>query len=291
MAGDPAGAFAILRPLRELVAGPGTGTDIGLAGMGTAMGELHRRAGDLPEALRWFTSDRAAAVPAGDTCLAAITGPPLARALRQAGRPAEAVTVLDAAVASALRHAMSGHLADARDQQAHLAEDPEQALDLHHEALGARVELGLRGTWPDSLDGIAAALAGTGRTADAARTLAAGDRARAELGYPRAAPEQAAADALRLAVGPAETPMALDDAVACVRRTRGKRGRPAAGWASLTPTERDVVALAVEGLSNPEIGTRLYIGRGTVKTHLAHVYAKLGVANRTELAAMAARDS
>jgi DNA-binding NarL/FixJ family response regulator len=45
----------------------------------------------------------------------------------------------------------------------------------------------------------------------------------------------------------------------------------------------------VDGLNNPEIGSRLFMSRGTVKTHLSHVYAKLGVANRTELATLAAR--
>jgi DNA-binding NarL/FixJ family response regulator len=43
----------------------------------------------------------------------------------------------------------------------------------------------------------------------------------------------------------------------------------------------------VEGLTNPEIGARLFISRTTVKTHLSHVYNKLGVANRTELATFA----
>lgn len=41
--------------------------------------------------------------------------------------------------------------------------------------------------------------------------------------------------------------------------------------------------------TNPEIGARLFMSRSTVKTHLAHVYAKLGVANRTGLASVAAR--
>lgn len=40
-------------------------------------------------------------------------------------------------------------------------------------------------------------------------------------------------------------------------------------------------------MSNPEIATRLFMGRGTVKTHLAHVYTKLQIANRTELARIA----
>jgi DNA-binding CsgD family transcriptional regulator len=82
--------------------------------------------------------------------------------------------------------------------------------------------------------------------------------------------------------------LSLDDAVAYARRARGGRNRPATGWASLTPTELDVVRLVAEGLTNPEIGSRLFISRATVKTHLSHVYAKLDVANRTELAALAA---
>ena len=80
-----------------------------------------------------------------------------------------------------------------------------------------------------------------------------------------------------------------DDAVAWVRRARGTRKRPAGGWESLTPTERQVVALAAEGLTNPEIGERMFIARGTVKIHLSHIYAKLGARNRSELVGLAAR--
>src|SRR5581483_11722606 len=68
------------------------------------------------------------------------------------------------------------------------------------------------------------------------------------------------------------------------RGTRGKRTRPTSGWNSLTPTEHRVVGLAVEGLTNPEIGRRLYISPRTVQTHLAHVYTKLGIGSRMELA-------
>jgi DNA-binding CsgD family transcriptional regulator len=82
--------------------------------------------------------------------------------------------------------------------------------------------------------------------------------------------------------------LSLDDAIAYATRARGARGRPSTGWASLTPTELDVVRLAADGHTNVEIGARLFMSRATVKAHLSHVYAKLGVANRTELAGAAA---
>ena len=61
------------------------------------------------------------------------------------------------------------------------------------------------------------------------------------------------------------------------------------GWQSLTPSERAVVDLVAEGLSNPQIGQRLYISRRTVQTHLAHVFANLHLTSRTQLAAEAIR--
>jgi DNA-binding CsgD family transcriptional regulator len=83
--------------------------------------------------------------------------------------------------------------------------------------------------------------------------------------------------------------LSLDAAVAYARRARGERRRPSSGWASLTPTETDVVRLVTEGLSNPDIAARLFVSRATVKTHLVHVFSKVGVRSRAELAAAAAR--
>ncbi len=78
--------------------------------------------------------------------------------------------------------------------------------------------------------------------------------------------------------------------LAGVRRgVRGPRKRPQVGWESLTPTERTVTALVAEGLSNPQIGERLFISRRTVQTHLVHVFAKLDISSRAQLAAQAAR--
>jgi predicted ATPase/class 3 adenylate cyclase/DNA-binding CsgD family transcriptional regulator len=83
--------------------------------------------------------------------------------------------------------------------------------------------------------------------------------------------------------------LSLEDAVAYARRGRGERKRPGTGWESLTPTEQQIVALLVEGLTNTEIGKRMFVSPRTVQTHLSRIYAKLGVTSRTELAANAAQ--
>jgi DNA-binding CsgD family transcriptional regulator len=84
---------------------------------------------------------------------------------------------------------------------------------------------------------------------------------------------------------------ALDvgEAIAYAQRGRGERKRPSTGWASLTPMERQVVELLTQGFRNAEIAERLFVAPSTVKTHLGHVFAKLGVSTRAELAALAAR--
>ena len=73
------------------------------------------------------------------------------------------------------------------------------------------------------------------------------------------------------------------------RKRRGARKRPERGWESLTPSELEVVRLAAIGLTNPHIGQRLFISPRTVQTHLAHVFRKLDLSSRVELAAEVAR--
>ena len=73
------------------------------------------------------------------------------------------------------------------------------------------------------------------------------------------------------------------------RGRRGPRSRPQFGWHGLTPTEHSVADLVAEGLSNRQIGERLYISHRTVQTHLAHIFAKLDISARTQLAAEVTR--
>jgi DNA-binding CsgD family transcriptional regulator len=64
---------------------------------------------------------------------------------------------------------------------------------------------------------------------------------------------------------------------------------PPAGLTTLSQREREVAILAAQGYTAREIGEHLFIGERTVETHLAHVYAKLGISSRLELVRMASK--
>jgi predicted ATPase/DNA-binding CsgD family transcriptional regulator len=83
--------------------------------------------------------------------------------------------------------------------------------------------------------------------------------------------------------------LSLEEAARFALRGKGGRRRPTSGWESLTATELEVVRLVREGLSNPAIAERMFISKGTVKVHLSHVFTKLGMTSRAELAAAAAQ--
>ncbi|BDC70207.1 DNA-binding response regulator [Prescottella equi] len=58
---------------------------------------------------------------------------------------------------------------------------------------------------------------------------------------------------------------------------------------ALTAREAELLSLLAEGLTNKELGKRLFISEATVKTHLAHIYAKLGVDSRAAAVSIALR--
>ena len=228
--------------------------------------------------------------------------PSLAGAYRRLGRRDEATAAAERGAAMAQRLGTPHTHAESLDELAlALAPvDPARSLDLHHAALAVRVERGLRTHIPDSLDGLGHLAASAEAYVDAIRLFAASDDARTHSGCPRPRVDEpshlATVTAVRAALGDAAyeeayaegAQLTLDEAVAYVRRSRGARQRPKYGWSSLTPTERNVVALVAEGLTNPQIAERLFISRATVKTHLSNVFTKVGVTTRAQLAAMAA---
>jgi DNA-binding CsgD family transcriptional regulator len=274
--GDVEAGLAALDPVLPLVEGEGAPPF--LPEVGRALGLLHLWAGDAEAAVRWLSAEAGSTDGGLPTYLAIRAMSPLAMALRLAGREDEAVVVAERAVTLARERDMPAMLAAALAVQGH-----------HHEALAIRADHGLRPGVVVSLEAIA--LEGTGSDEQDVRLFAAASAARAAIGLPprpEALPERlrgGSDDAWQ-----AGTTLSLDEAADYARRARGSRRRPESGWESLTTAEREVVRLAVDGLTNPEIGARLFMSRSTVKTHLSHVYGKLGVSNRTELAALAGAD-
>lgn len=58
----------------------------------------------------------------------------------------------------------------------------------------------------------------------------------------------------------------------------------------LTPREKEILELLVDGLNNPKISEKLHISIGTTRTHVSNIFSKLGVSNRAEAIAMALRN-
>ncbi|HEY8743065.1 MAG TPA: tetratricopeptide repeat protein [Chloroflexota bacterium] len=90
--------------------------------------------------------------------------------------------------------------------------------------------------------------------------------------------------------------MALEDAIAYALAGAVASASPAASRASagqelarLTRREREVVTLLVHGLTNREIGARLWITEGTANVHVRHILGKLGFASRSQVAVWAAQ--
>lgn len=95
--------------------------------------------------------------------------------------------------------------------------------------------------------------------------------------------------------GPHGIDSVLNSDDSCARQIAMRTGRPYLGQMTdpgpeprnLTAREQEIYALAARGLSNAEIAREAFISEATVKTHMRHIMAKLGVTSRSRLAAMA----
>ncbi|HEX9767345.1 MAG TPA: LuxR C-terminal-related transcriptional regulator, partial [Nitriliruptorales bacterium] len=180
-------------------------------------------------------------------------------------------------------------------------EDLEAAWELAHDSLEALNDYGDRVGAAAALETIAGPAVALGEPERSLRLLAASQRFHIDAGIVRFPSQsdrfdrvrntaQAALDTVdATACWDAGSELSLAEAIAYARRGRGERQRPQIGWASLTPVERDVVRLVAEGHTNAEIGERLFMSVNTVKKHLTHVYARVDVDGRADLAAQVAR--
>jgi predicted ATPase/DNA-binding CsgD family transcriptional regulator len=220
------------------------------------------------------------------------------------GEMAPAAAAIEEAVLVARESGNPLAIGSALEGQAQLvraAGEPSAAEELLHEALRAFHDAGDPGGVADVLESLAALVSELQNAGQAVRLLAAADGIRAAVGcvrYPVRQPlYEANLTTLREALSeedfatawPAGASLSIDDAVAYAERGRGSRKRPLRGWESLSPAELRVVELVAEGLTNPQIGERLFISPRTVQAHLSHVFAKVAVSSRAELAAQAAR--
>jgi DNA-binding CsgD family transcriptional regulator len=174
--------------------------------------------------------------------------------------------------------------------------EPDAAERDAYHALDLAAELGSDIVVPFALDCLAMAARDADDHPTAARLLGAAEAARLHMGMVRFkvldAAIEAKASALRDAMGEAGfdaawaegAALSIEGAIGYARRGRGERKRPSSGWASLTPAELEVVKLVGEGLGNKDIAARLFVSPRTVQAHLTHVYSKLGLSSRTQIA-------
>ena len=261
-----------------------------LAGAALAAGDV-ATARDATEAWAYLSAlPQTAAVQRFLSALTALAGGDLVAARRWA----------DEAVTTATGYFLSAALL-ARAHVAIAQEEREQGERDAHDALACAADVEAYLLVPDILECLASLAGDAGSHREAARLFGAAHAIRQRRGAVRLkvwdAGYEASMASVRDALGEQDfesaraegAALSVEEAIAYTQRGRGERKRAATGWGALTPAERDVVRLVSEGLGNKDIATRLFVSPRTVQTHLTHVYAKLSVTSRMQLAHEAAR--
>ena len=135
----------------------------------------------------------------------------------------------------------------------------------------------------DLLAEASALLEGSDARLQRAETLIAYGGALRRAGARKAATEPLSA-ALGLAAEVGAAPAQQQAREELLRLGLRPRRAARAGVASLTPTERRVAEIAAEGLTTPQIASRLFVSRNTIESHLRHIYRKLDLSGRSGLA-------
>jgi predicted ATPase/DNA-binding NarL/FixJ family response regulator len=304
--GDPLASVAHADEALALAHQLGDPLSLGRAHL--AVGAAWAFAGDLTRGVTSLVESLPLLREAGATAMVAEALGELGDAHNLTGDAAGAVALLDEALELFCQIGYPWGIAMTLGQRAHAARllgDPALAARLFAESIAAAEEIGVARIIMGAVAGLAGVALARGQPERAIRLLGAVEAARETSGVGRIshAPyaeriaadararvgesafaaawkqgqavsfEHARADALALASSAAEPPQPIH--------------REAAS--GLTQRELDVLRLLVEGQSDREIAETLFIGARTVQTHVANLFAKLGVNARAEAAAVAVR--
>jgi DNA-binding CsgD family transcriptional regulator len=221
--------------------------------------------------------------------------PLLARGeLSAARRRADDVVAMSTGVSLVAALSSRARVGIAQGEMEQAGLDARQALNVAAETHGYM-------TVPDAFECLASVAAGAGNYREAARLLGAADAARRHLGAARFkifdSDHEIRLAAIRDHLGDSDfsagwdegASLTIEEAIAYAQRGRGGRTCASSGWASLTRAELEVVQHVAEGLGNKEVAARLFVSPRTVQAHLTHIYTKLGLTSRVQLAQEAAK--
>ena len=287
------------------------GEDGGAAFALNNLGLVARAAGDDARAVRLFDESLAVRRSLGDPRAVAYSLNNLAAVALDRGDPARATSLAEESLALARGAGNAWGVARTLATLGGAARawgDVGRAAALHAESLGLFRDVGDAAGVASSLEALAALAGARGQAEEAARLYGMADAWHEASGRPALPADGAGHDrdvavvratlgASRFAAIRAEgRALPLDQAVPWVDAGAAPAPAPPLGPTPrrsqdgpLSPRELDVLRLVAAGLSNKRIGKALYISEGTVKFHIASIFAKLGADTRAQAVALATR--